>query len=99
MRQAVRGVIASYRKHHQILTAVMELARYTREIDEVYRRLIERNAGYSRDFLDRGQATGRIRELDSGETAHVIYSGPLGTCLPRPSLVPSRGRSGSEPLR
>jgi AcrR family transcriptional regulator len=72
MRQAVSGVIASYRKHQQILTAVMELAHYTPEIDEVYRRLIERNATYSRDFLDRGQAAGRIRELDSAETAHVI---------------------------
>jgi AcrR family transcriptional regulator len=72
MRHAVRGVIASYRKHQQILTAVMELAHYTPEIDEVYRRLIERNAGYSRDFLDRGQAAGRIRELDSAETALVI---------------------------
>ena len=72
MRQAVRGVIAAYRKHQQILTAVMELAHYTPEIDEVYRRLIERNADYSRDFLDRGQAAGRIRKLDSAETAHVI---------------------------
>jgi TetR/AcrR family transcriptional regulator, ethionamide resistance regulator len=72
MRQAVHGVIASYRRHQQILTAVMELAHYTPEIDEVYRRLIARNAGYSRDFLDRAQAAGRIRKLDSAETALVI---------------------------
>jgi AcrR family transcriptional regulator len=72
MRRAVRDVIAAYRKHQQILTAITEVAHYTPEIDEIYRALIERNAGYSQEFLDREQAAGRVRALDSAKTARVI---------------------------
>lgn len=72
IRAAMGDLVAVYRKHQQILAAITEVAQYTPEIDEVYRSLIERNAGYIRDFLQREQAVGRVRALDSSETARVM---------------------------
>ncbi|MEV5835508.1 TetR/AcrR family transcriptional regulator [Nocardia sp. NPDC052112] len=72
MCNAMGEAIAVYRKHQPILTAITEVAQYTPEIDAIYRDLIERNAGYSRDFLEREQAAGRVRPLDSPEVARVM---------------------------
>lgn len=72
MRGAVSDVIAAYRKHQQILMAITEVAGYTPEIDQVYLDLIEHNAGYSRDFLEREQQAGRVRPLDCAQTALAI---------------------------
>ena len=72
MRRATCGVIAIYRNHQGILTAVVEVASYVPEIDTAYRDLIERIATYSRDFLANGQAAGRIRPLDIAQTSRII---------------------------
>jgi TetR/AcrR family transcriptional regulator, ethionamide resistance regulator len=95
MRRAVRDVITTYRKHQQILTAITGVAHYTPEIDEIYRALIDRNAGYTREFLDREQAAGRVRALDSAETARVITWMVERCCAQMLREPPGRGRQAA----
>ncbi|WP_059014388.1 TetR/AcrR family transcriptional regulator [Mycobacterium sp. M26] len=72
MRRAISDMIAAYRRHQEVLGAIMEVAHYTPAIDTAYRQLIDRNARYSRDFLDREIAAGRIRAVDSDSLGRVI---------------------------
>lgn len=72
MLDAVRDVIAAFRRHQLVLAAIAEVASYTAEIDEAFRGQIERNADYTREFLEREQAQGRVRDIDLEQTARVI---------------------------
>lgn len=72
LRSALTGVIVAFRKHQQILWAIAEVAYYTPEIDDIYRGLNDRNSAYCQQFLEREQAAGRLRQMDSEETAQVL---------------------------
>ncbi|MDO3400474.1 TetR/AcrR family transcriptional regulator [Mycolicibacterium neoaurum] len=72
MLAATRGVIEAFRRHQLVLAAVAEVAGYTAEIDAAFREQIERNAEYSREFLEREQAAGRVRDIDARLTARTV---------------------------
>ncbi len=72
MLAATRGVITAFRRHQLVLAAVAEVAGYTAQIDAAFREQIERNAEYSRDFLEREQAAGRVRDIDARLTARTV---------------------------
>ncbi|WP_160145501.1 TetR/AcrR family transcriptional regulator [Arthrobacter sp. SLBN-53] len=72
MLDAVRGVIDAFRRHQLVLAAVAEVAGYTAELDAAFREQIERNAEYSREFLEREQAAGRVRDIDANVTARTV---------------------------
>lgn len=72
MLDAVRGVIEAFRRHQLVLAAVAEVAGYTAQIDAAFCEQIERNAEYTREFLEREQAAGRVRDIDARLTARTV---------------------------
>ncbi|MDP7705907.1 MULTISPECIES: TetR/AcrR family transcriptional regulator [unclassified Mycobacterium] len=71
LQRAIRGILASYRRHQALLTAVMETATYDPEFGDSYRALMDRTtANVEQLVIETGKAKGIIRQsLPSHEVA------------------------------
>lgn len=66
------AVIAVFREHQRLLTAVVETAGYDAGVAEAYREMHAGIAGRFRGVIEQDQAVGRIRPLPAGETAAAL---------------------------
>ncbi|MFI9387900.1 TetR/AcrR family transcriptional regulator [Kutzneria sp. NPDC052558] len=72
-RRSMAAIIAIYRRHQALLTAVIEMAAYDPEVGEFYHRLLDDIALGTRAVIERGQADGAIRHtLPAAETASAL---------------------------
>lgn len=72
-RTSMSGLIATYRKHQSLITAVIEVATYDPEVDQAYRGLMEGVEDTTQAFIERGKAEGSVREsLPAKETAAAL---------------------------
>lgn len=70
---SMSGLIATYRKHQSLITAVIEVANYDPEVDEAYRGLMQGVQDTTQAFIERGKAEGSVRaELPAKETAAAL---------------------------
>lgn len=71
-RAGMRRIIATFRVHRQVLTAIIETASYDPDVSATYRDLIEGIAANTRDAIEQGQAAGLIRPMPSAEAASAL---------------------------
>lgn len=69
---AIREIIALFRTHQRLLTAIVETAGYDEAVAGEYRALHENIAAGLRAAIERDQATGHIRPLPAAETAAAL---------------------------
>ncbi|WP_067707143.1 TetR/AcrR family transcriptional regulator [Nocardia yamanashiensis] len=72
LRQAMKNVLATYRRRRLILSAVVEEAAYDAGIAEVFNGLIDDVRSTTRKIIERGQASGRIRPMPTDEIADAL---------------------------
>lgn len=68
----MREIIAVFRTHQQLLTAIVETAGYDAGVAEEYREMHEGIAARFRAVIERDQTAGRIRPLPAAETAAAL---------------------------
>jgi AcrR family transcriptional regulator len=69
-RAGLDSIIATYRQHQTVVTAVIEMAAYDQDTAEFYRLLIDDIIGNTETAIERGKADGSIRaSLPTRETA------------------------------
>ncbi|MFJ8111663.1 TetR/AcrR family transcriptional regulator [Streptomyces sp. NPDC096132] len=70
---SMSGLIATYRKHQSLVTAVVEVATYDPEVDQAYRGLMESIQDTTQGFIERGKTEGSVSEsLPAKETAAAL---------------------------
>ncbi|MDX2937745.1 TetR/AcrR family transcriptional regulator [Streptomyces ipomoeae] len=73
VRRAMADVIAAYRRHQAVLTAVIETAGYDVELGAAYRAIHEAISDEVAQVIERGKAAGSIRAgLPARETAAAL---------------------------
>lgn len=73
VRAGINGVIAGFRRHQQVLSAINEMASYDRRVGETYRGLLDGVAQRVTGVIHQGQAAGVIRrELPAESTASAL---------------------------
>jgi AcrR family transcriptional regulator len=72
LRAAMTGIIATYRKHQPLLTAIIEMAAYDADVAATYRVLLDGIIDAVRETIEQGQASGAIRPLPSVEMASAL---------------------------
>jgi AcrR family transcriptional regulator len=69
-RRSMASIIAIYRRHQTLVTAVIETAAYDPDVAEFYQPMLDAIIGYTEAVIERGKADGLIRAtLPTRETA------------------------------
>jgi AcrR family transcriptional regulator len=67
---AMASIIATYRQHKTLVTAVIEMAAYDQDVAEFYQQMLDDIIGNTETVIERGKADGLIRpSLPTRETA------------------------------
>jgi TetR/AcrR family transcriptional regulator, ethionamide resistance regulator len=69
---AMKAILATYRRHELILSAVVETSAYDERVAEVFNELINGIRDATREVIERGQARGLIRPLPVNEVAGAL---------------------------
>jgi AcrR family transcriptional regulator len=72
LRVAMKAILATYRQHQLILSAVVEAASYDEGVADVFNGLIDGIRDATREILERGQASGAIRPMPTAEVAGAL---------------------------
>jgi TetR/AcrR family transcriptional regulator, ethionamide resistance regulator len=72
LRLAMKAILATYRRHELILSAVVETSAYDERVAEVFNELINGIRDATREVIERGQARGLIRQLPVNEVAGAL---------------------------
>jgi TetR/AcrR family transcriptional regulator, ethionamide resistance regulator len=72
LRLAMKAILATYRRHELILSAVVETSAYDGRVAEVFNELINGIRDATREVIERGQASGLIRPLPVNEVAGAL---------------------------
>lgn len=72
LRQALVGMVATFKKHQAILAAVHDTASHDRNVAALYRRMVERIVEQSRASLDIARRKGRSRPGATDDVAEVL---------------------------
>jgi TetR/AcrR family transcriptional regulator, ethionamide resistance regulator len=72
VRAAMKEIIATFRRHQAVLTAVVEMAAYDRTIAEVYQVLLNDVAANAQRVMERGVAEGAVAPLPIREAATAL---------------------------
>jgi TetR/AcrR family transcriptional regulator, ethionamide resistance regulator len=72
LRLAMKAILATYRRHELILSAVVETSAYDERVAEVFNELINGIRDATREVIERGQARGLIRPLPVNEVAGAL---------------------------
>jgi TetR/AcrR family transcriptional regulator, ethionamide resistance regulator len=72
LRLAMKAILATYRRHELILSAVVETSAYDGRVAEVFNELINGIRDATREVIERGQARGLIRPLPVNEVAGAL---------------------------
>ena len=68
----MKAILATYRRHELILSAVVETSAYDERVAEVFNELINGIRDATREVIERGQARGLIRPLPVNEVAGAL---------------------------
>lgn len=71
-RRAIRQLIAGYRKHQTVITAVVEVASYDAVVAESYKAIVDSISEGGTAALERGIADGAVTGLRPRETARAL---------------------------
>lgn len=71
-RLAVGQIVATYRRHQAVITAMIEMATYDTVVAQTYQELMNDVAATGRRALERGIAAGAIPPVTSPETASAL---------------------------
>jgi TetR/AcrR family transcriptional regulator, ethionamide resistance regulator len=72
VRAAMKEIIATFRRHQAVLTAVVEMAAYDSTIAEAYQALLNEVAANARRVMERGVAEGAVAPLPIREAATAL---------------------------
>jgi TetR/AcrR family transcriptional regulator, ethionamide resistance regulator len=72
LRLAMKAILATYRRHELILSAVVETSAYDERVAEVFNELINGIRDATREVIERGQTRGLIRQLPVNEVAGAL---------------------------
>ncbi|MGW4489280.1 TetR/AcrR family transcriptional regulator [Amycolatopsis sp. NPDC004368] len=72
LRVSISEIIARYRRHRSVLYAVIEMAAYDSEVDELYRGIMEGLVDAIAAIIERGQADGTITPMPVRPTASAL---------------------------
>jgi TetR/AcrR family transcriptional regulator, ethionamide resistance regulator len=72
MLAAMQAIIATYRKHRQLLSAVVEAAGYDKAVADDYYAMLRGIHTTTREIIEQGQADGIIREMPADAVAGAL---------------------------